>query len=222
MADEIEVVEFGEAALLVRFGDRIEVELNGRVHALAGLLEDRLGDDRRWERPVPAYASLLIGFDPAAMSAEDARIELEDLVAGADDTPGTSAVVPRLREIPVRYGGADGPDLADVSERLGVSEAAVIDLHASATYTVFMLGFVPGFPYLGVLPAELDLPRLDAPRTRVPAGSVGIAGRQTGIYPFETPGGWRLIGRTHTRLWDPAADPPALLAPGDEVRFVPT
>jgi KipI family sensor histidine kinase inhibitor len=172
---------------------------------------------------VPAYASLLIGFDPTAITADEARATIEAIAGEPDAGPGRArpAIGPRRHDVPVRYGGEEGPDLADAAHRVGLTEAALVDLHAGTTYTVFMLGFVPGFPYLGILPAELELPRLDAPRTRVPAGSVGIAGRQTGIYPFETPGGWRLIGRTDTRLWDAAADPPAVLAPGDEVRFIP-
>ncbi len=126
-----------------------------------------------------------------------------------------------LFEIPVRYGGLDGPDLAEVAERTGRSEAEVVALHAGPEYRVYLVGFVPGFPYLGVLPDELALPRRATPRVQVPAGSVAIAGRQTGIYPSPTPGGWHLIGRTDAPIWDARRDPPALLAPGARVLFVP-
>jgi KipI family sensor histidine kinase inhibitor len=123
--------------------------------------------------------------------------------------------------VPVRYGGPDGPDLAEVAARTGHSEADVVRLHAAVEYRVFCVGFVPGFPYLGLVPEELALPRRATPRLRVPAGSVAIAGRQTGIYPADTPGGWHLIGRTDLPVWDPGREPPALLQPGARVRFVP-
>ncbi len=128
---------------------------------------------------------------------------------------------PRLREIPVVYGGEMGPDLPVVAELTGLSEEAVVRLHSETVYTVYMVGFLPGFPYLGLLPPALETPRLREPRLVVPAGSVAIAGRQTGIYPMESPGGWRILGRTPLRLFDPSREPPAYVAPGDRVRFVP-
>jgi KipI family sensor histidine kinase inhibitor len=124
-------------------------------------------------------------------------------------------------EVPVHYGGADGPDLPEVAERLGLSQGQVVEAHAGPTYRVRMLGFVPGFAYLATLPEVLALPRRAEPRTRVPGGSVAIAARQTAVYPFETPGGWHLIGRTDLSMWDIGRVPPARLAPGDRVRFVP-
>ena len=124
-------------------------------------------------------------------------------------------------DIPVRYGGADGPDLDGVAYHAGLDADAVVRMHADAEYTVHMIGFAPGFPYLAGLPPQLATPRRASPRARVPAGSVGIAGSQTGIYPLSTPGGWRLIGRTDARLFRPAHEPPTLLAVGDRVRFVP-
>ena len=127
----------------------------------------------------------------------------------------------RLVEVPVRYGGADGPDLEDVARLHGLRPSDVVELHASVEYEAFFLGFAPGFAYLGPLPASLVTPRLDVPRPRVPAGSVAIAGAQSAIYPTDTPGGWRLIGRTDLRPWDVTRDPPALILPGDRVRFVP-
>ncbi len=127
----------------------------------------------------------------------------------------------RTVEIPVVYGGESGPDLEDVARYAGMAPERVVELHASAQYLVYFLGFSPGFPYLGGLPAALAVPRLEAPRTRVPAGSVAIGGGQTGIYPVESPGGWRIIGRTPLLMFDSRQDPPALLAMGDRLRFVP-
>ena len=127
---------------------------------------------------------------------------------------------PRTVVIPVRYGGIDGPDLPEAAKRSGLSEEAFIALHTSVEYEVAMIGFMPGFPYLMGLPAAIFQPRLTSPRRSVPAGSVGIGGSQTGIYPLETPGGWRLIGRTQMRLFDPARDEPSLLRAGDKLRFV--
>jgi len=128
---------------------------------------------------------------------------------------------PRTVKIPVSYGGQDGPDLEDVARHCGLSAARVIDLHTAPLYLVYFLGFSPGFPYLGGLPGELATPRLATPRKRVPAGSVAIGGSQTGIYPMESPGGWRIIGRTSMLLFNAEAEPPALLRAGDCVRFLP-
>ena len=126
----------------------------------------------------------------------------------------------RLVEVPVRYGGEFGPDLDDVARHAGLTADEVVRLHAGAEYAVYMVGFSPGFPYLAGLPERLAMPRLDSPRQAVPIGSVGIGGRQTGIYPVESPGGWRIIGRTSLRLFTPEADPPTLFQLGDRVRFV--
>jgi KipI family sensor histidine kinase inhibitor len=131
------------------------------------------------------------------------------------------SAAPREIVIPVVYGGADGPDLAEVARHAGMTADEVVAAHSGAAYDVFFLGFQPGFAYLGGLPPALATPRRDTPRVRVPAGSVGIGGAQTGIYPAASPGGWNLIGRTAVTLFDPHADAPALLAPGDRVRFVP-
>ncbi|EAB2687507.1 5-oxoprolinase subunit PxpB [Salmonella enterica] len=137
--------------------------------------------------------------------------------------PQTLALEPDSRsvEIPVIYGGAGGPDLAAVARHSGLSEKQVVELHASVEYVVWFLGFQPGFPYLGNLPEPLHMPRRAEPRLQVPAGSVGIGGAQTGIYPLSTPGGWQLIGLTPLKLFDPMREPPVLLRPGDSVRFVP-
>jgi KipI family sensor histidine kinase inhibitor len=167
---------------------------------------------------VPGHASVLASFDPDLLAERALRSILS---AVADETAAAAApAAGTAHDIRVAYGGVNGPDLADVAARTGLSERDVVRLHAGVLYRVLVLGFVPGFPYLGILPEALDLPRRETPRLRVAAGSVAIAGRQTGIYPFATPGGWHLIGRTEAAIWDPRRDPPALLAPGDRVRFV--
>jgi KipI family sensor histidine kinase inhibitor len=226
MADPPLVIEYGEAALLVVLGDHVDPGVNGRVHRTAARLIAETGADARFGRPVPAYASLLVPFDPERIEASAARRAVEAVLAD----PAVAEPGPEARdgadggrvpiEIPVRYGGSDGPDLDEVAARLRRSADEVVALHTAPVYRVFMIGFSPGFPYLGPLPADLELPRRAEPRSRVPAGSVAIAGRQTGIYPSESPGGWHLIGRTGEWLWDPAADPPNRLDPGDLVRFV--
>src|SRR6185503_12041885 len=160
---------------------------------------------------------LLVLFDPARATADEVRARVEPLASSVSP----EAAVARLHRIPVRYGGEDGPDLAEVAAACGLSEAEVVARHAGREYTAFMIGFTSAFAYLGPLPEELALPRRPTPRVRVPQGSVAIAGRQTGIYPASTPGGWHLIGRTSLRLFDPEVDPPALFQPGDRVQFVP-
>jgi inhibitor of KinA len=216
-----EIGPCGDSALLIVLGDRIDRALNERVHGLAGRITTARAEVPGLGAPVAAYASVLVPFDPLALSAEAAEAVLRDLASRAGTlSPERSTASPI--EIPVRYGGVDGPDLAHVASTSGLSEAAVAELHASVTYDVYFLGFAPGFAYLGTVPPAIATPRRDTPRSRVPAGSVGIAGEQTGVYPAAMPGGWQLIGRTGVRLWDPGREPPALLAPGATVRFVPS
>lgn len=166
----------------------------------------------------PAYSSLLVKFDALKLR----HAELEQIIRGYIQRmeklplPG-----PRLIEIPVCYGAEYGPDLKEVAQLHGLTEAQAIELHASATYLVYFLGFAPGFAYLGDVAEQLATPRLPSPRKSVPAGSVGIAGRQTGVYPIATPGGWRLLGRTPVKMFQPNRAQMNLLALGDRVRFVP-
>jgi KipI family sensor histidine kinase inhibitor len=216
---------FGEAALLVTLGDRIDIDLNRRAHLLATAVGRLRGADPRLGRPVTGYASVLVPFDPLELDAAAAQAIVAPSVEAAmrADLEADSSARGRARTvtIAVRYGGADGPDLDEVAALHDLRPADVVALHTGATYRVFMLGFAPGFGYLGPLPAELVTPRRATPRERVPAGSVAIAGEQTAIYPFATPGGWRLIGRTEQRMWDLGRRSPALLRPGDTVRFEP-
>lgn len=218
-APAVRIERAGDAALLAFVGDEIDADLNAWVHRAADEVRRQRATMPALGAPVPGYASLLLPFDPEGCSEDAARGLLRATLqrtAGGPPPASTSPI-----EIAVRYGGADGPDLAEVAARTGLTAADVVAAHAGTVYRVFLVGFVPGFPYLGVLPEELALPRRGTPRLRVPAGSVAIAGRQTGIYPAATPGGWLLIGRTDARVWDPRRDPPALLAPGERVRFVP-
>ncbi|GIW03906.1 MAG: allophanate hydrolase [Thermomicrobiales bacterium] len=166
---------------------------------------------------VPAYTTILLMFDP--MATDPARLEND--VRAAISASSHTTWESREITIPVAYGGEFGPDLEFVAHHTGLSPQEVVHRHATATYIVACMGFAPGWAYLLGLPPELKTPRLANPRTRVPAGSVGIGGAQTGVYPLETPGGWRLIGRTPLRMFDPERAEPALLRPGDAVRFVP-
>lgn len=203
----------GDSALLFTFSGRIDPADNARVHALAaGVAALGLPGIRAL---VPSYSALAVHFDPLAWDPAD----LERALAAAGEAPAAPAET-RIVEIPVRYGGEDGPDLASVAAHCNLSPEEVVRRHAGGTYRVHFLGFAPGFPYLGGLDPALAAPRLDAPRTRVRAGSVGIAGAQTGIYPLDSPGGWRLIGRTPLALFDPGRLEPCLLRPGDLLRFV--
>lgn len=210
----------GEEVLLLRFGDVIDAGTNARVHAAVRRVEALRPP---WLRDiVPAYASLALFIDleafPATADPLDAAARwLQQLPLDGDPIGGQ----PRTIEIPVLYGGADGPDLDALAAHAGLTRGDVIERHAAGEYTVAMLGFAPGFPYLIGLDPALAMPRLETPRTRVAAGSVGIGGEQTGIYSRPGPGGWRIIGRTDAVLFDPLGDPPSLLLPGDRVRFVP-
>ncbi len=214
-----EIRPFGESALQVTLAESDDPGTLSRVHALAHRVEDDRGTGALWGAPVPGMTTLLVPFDPLAWTGDEAEARLRrlatDLAPDMDPSPAT------LHRIPVHYGRADGPDLIEVSERLGLSSTQVVELHASMCYTVYILGFMPGFGYLGDLPEALRLPRRDTPRPGVPAGSVAIAGRHTAVYPSATPGGWHLLGRADTLPWDIHRDPPALLRPGDVVQFEP-
>ena len=220
----VRIAPMGESALLVVLGDVIDRGLAARAREIAAAIEAAPGSGS-FGRPVPAYASVLVPFNPLSLSVAEATEAVAAIVdttpSGAGNATHAGRVDGRLVEVPVRYGGAEGPDLADVARLHGLQPPDVAELHASVEYEAFFLGFAPGFAYLGPLPASLVTPRLDVPRPRVPAGSVAIAAAQTAIYPTDTPGGWRLIGRTELRPWDVNRDPPALILPGDRIQFVP-
>jgi inhibitor of KinA len=210
----MQVVPLGDRALLIQLGSTIDDETHRRVRAISARLKSSKVPGLI--EIVPAFASVAVHYDPARAPyvrfAEAVQAALANL--GDESLPA-----PRTVEIPVRYGGEDGPDLAVVADAHGLSADDVVRLHSAATYRVYMLGFAPGFAYLGGLPESLATPRRAEPRTAVPAGSVGIGGSQTGIYPLTTPGGWQIVGRTSLTLFDPRRTPPTLLAIGDIVRF---
>lgn len=210
------LVPAGDRTVVVELGGSIDPETNARVHALVRAIE--------MEPPpgvvdlVPAYASVLVQYDPMQVSLQELSERLDEAALRTAASGPTAAPVV---EIPVLYGGEYGPDLDFVAERAGLPEDGVIAMHCEADYPVYMMGFTPGFPYLGGLPERLFTPRLETPRTAIPAGSVGIAESQTGVYPVESPGGWRIVGRTPLRLFDARREPPSLVSAGDRVRFVP-
>jgi KipI family sensor histidine kinase inhibitor len=206
----------GDRGLLLEFGDEIGSEVNEKVRRMAlaiqteamkGILET-----------VPTYRSLLIVYDPLILSIDDLKKRLKKLEDGLRQTPFPE---PKLTRIPVVYGDPYGPDLDFVAQYHRISHDQVIQLHCSKPYFIYMIGFMPGYPYMGELPDALVTPRLKTPRLLVPAGSVAIAQKQTGIYSMDSPGGWQILGRTPVKLFDPERKPPALLMMGDLVQFYP-
>lgn len=216
------VVPLGDRALLIQLGTTIDEETHRRVRAVTARLTARMVPGLI--EIVPAFASVAVHYEPARVpndgTTRSAYARFAATVQAALADLGERGVpAARTVEIPVRYGGDDGPDLGVVAAAHGLSTDDVVRLHSAATYRVYMLGFAPGFAYLGGLPEALATPRRAEPRTAVPAGSVGIGGSQSGIYPLTTPGGWQIIGRTSLTLFDPRRAPPTLLAIGDVVRF---
>lgn len=205
-----------DQSLLLYFGEEISLEAHYSVRKiLLSLLHDTIRGTCNLH---PGYCSLLVQFNPCLLTHEEVERCLRDRLAALDAIELPPA---RTIEIPVHYGGECGPDLESVAALHGLTPDDVIRIHSGATYMVYFLGFVPGFAYMGGLPDELETPRLPSPRTRVPEGSVGIAGSQTGVYPFPTPGGWRLIGRTPLAMFRADGENMSLLEIGDEVRFRP-
>jgi len=211
------IVPAGDAALIVALPARLDVETSSRVIALAAAVRRRFGALVR--DAVVGYHTLTVYFDPLAVDGRWLEAELAGILE--EPTPTADVGGGAAIEVPVCYGGDLGPDLESVAAQAGCTEAEVIDLHASREYRVFVVGFVPGFAYMGPVEPRLALPRRSNPRTRVPAGSIGLAAGQTGIYPMVTPGGWHLIGQTRVRPFDPARAEPVLFRPGDRVRFIP-
>ena len=209
------IVTLGDSCLSIQFESGIDPLVNAQCIALARSLE-RLALGGVLD-VVPSYNAVTVHFDPRIIDRRALSAEISSLSRASITAPEEQA---RLVEVPVTYGGAAGPDLAAVAEFARSTEADVVQLHTAAPYRVYMLGFLPGFAYMGPVDARIAMPRLDSPRLRVPAGSVGIAGTQTGIYPCDTPGGWRIIGRTSLELFDVTRVEPFLLKAGDRVKFV--
>ena len=209
------IVPAGDAAALVKFADEISLEVNARVHSLARAIG--AARPAGVGETVPAYSTLLIKYDPLRITLDDIGT-LVDRLASTETAAASTGT--RLREIPAVYGGAYGPDLPSVAQKLNMTEEEVVRLQSSVDYTVYMLGFAPGHAYLGGLPSQLVLPRLQSPRQLVRRGSVAIANQAT-VYAMDTPGGWHLIGRTAVRLFTPESDTPTYFQAGDRVRFIP-
>jgi inhibitor of KinA len=221
----MQITPLGDQALMVELGDSINESTHRRVQAAwRALSVEKLPGV---SEAVPAYTSVTLFYDPwQVVQAGAPETEIVGWLTAKvrerlKDPPKAAKAKPRSVEIPVCYGGEFGPDLARVAAQAKLSPEEVIKRHSKASYLVYLIGFAPGFPYLGGLPRELATPRHAKPRMEVPAGSVGIAGEQTGIYPQVTPGGWNLIGATPVRLFRPADNPPVHLQAGDEVKFKP-
>ncbi|MBE6929988.1 MAG: 5-oxoprolinase subunit PxpB [Ruminococcaceae bacterium] len=206
----------GDGALTVAFPSRIDPTINARVCTLARLIPERRV--RGVIETIPTFSSLTVLFDPAITTYARLVRELERLLPECNQTSGAQK---RIFEIPVCYGEDFGEDLPDVAAHAKISAEEVIRVHSSTDYLIYMLGFLPGFAYLGGLDERIATPRLQSPRTKIPAGSVGIGGDQTGIYPLDSPGGWRLIGRTPVKPYDPRRAEPILYRAGDYIRFIP-
>jgi KipI family sensor histidine kinase inhibitor len=204
----------GDRSLLIEIGEKISADINRRVQELMLRLQQANLPGVR--ELAPSYRSLLVVFDPLTIAPEKLKAAITDVAArpGGSELPQA-----KLITVPVFYGGDYGPDLEWVAGHLGISTEEVIRLHTETVYRVYMIGFTPGYPYMGELPAALAVPRRSTPRTRVPKGSVGMAQRQTGIYPVESPGGWQIIGWTPIELFDPKRQIPSLLEMGDRVKF---
>ena len=213
----------GDTCLVVDFGQGVDLELNRRVVAFAQRVRDAAlpGVDDI----VPSFTTVGLHFRPEAVPTRPGLTPLAAVEAAAREllqaACDAQARAPRVVEIPVCYGGDWGPDLDELAARAGITPAELVRRHAHGLRSVFMVGFAPGHPYMGLWDEAFDLPRRATPRPRVPAGTVGVANRQCVIYPFELPSGWNLIGRTPLALFDPRARAPCLLAPGDHVRFIP-
>ena len=206
----------GDRGLLLELGDEIGSEVNEKVRRMT--LAIQAESIEGIVEIVPTYRSLLILYNSLILSFVDLKKRLERIEKGLQQTPFPE---PKLTQIPALYGGSYGPDLEEVAKYHQISPEEVIQLHCSKPYFIYMIGFMPGFPYMGELPEALITSRLKTPRLSVPAGSVAIAQRQTGIYPMESPGGWQIIGRTPVKLFNPEREPPALLQMGNLVQFFP-
>lgn len=209
------MVTAGDQGLVVEFGNTIDEQINRRVHGLRDSLQQQQFPGVK--ELIPTYRSLFISFDPLVISREELSSKLEDRIAAAsiEAREGRQRVI----HIPVCYGGDYGPDISFVASYHSLTVEQVVQLHTASPYLVYMLGFTPGFPYLGGMAPQLATPRLERPRTVIPAGSVGIAGSQTGFYPVASPGGWQLIGRTPVKAFNPRQPQPFLFQAGDYLQF---
>lgn len=212
----VKLLPVGDAALLAEFGREVNSRINARVRALTDAV---LAADFEWlQDVVPAFASLLICFDKRRVAYVEVQAAVQALLA---DLPESTDEEKRVWLVPVCYEGEFAPDMADMERLCGLSRDEIVAIHSGRDYQIYMLGFLPGFPYLGGLDERIHAARLDSPRVRIEPGSVGIGGAQTGIYPCASPGGWRLIGKTPCVLYDPERDEPIVYQAGDYIRFYP-
>ena len=216
MYDEPKFTIAGDQAILVELGSEIDPAVNKQIHSLKQVVLGRSIPGLR--DLVPTYTSLLVQYDPVEVSLEDLKGIIIDSFGNLHEHSEDND---RVVLLPTMYGGEYGPDLEFISEQANMNKEDVITIHSNIDYLVYMIGFTPGFPYLGGLDERLAAPRLKTPRITIPSGTVGIAENQTGVYPTESPGGWRLIGRTPLDLFNPHRDPPSLISAGDYIRFVP-
>ena len=212
--DNIRILTEGDSSLLIQFGDEISPHINARISAVVKLLKNCQIEGV--VDLIPSYTALLINYNPLVIHYGDLKKRVEEILKM--DVKG-DASAKKVVEIPVLYGGDAGPDLKNIAEHAGLSEQEVIDIHSSRDYLIYMLGFLPGFCYLGGLDERIHTPRLANPRLKIREGSVGIGGNATGIYPMESPGGWHIIGLTPAKLYDPGSESPVLLQSGDIIRF---
>lgn len=220
----IEIRPLGDSALVVQLGKGIDPAIQQKVLAFLGMLE--ANPFSGFLEATPSFNSLTIFYDPVIIHPTNKNTIFETvkmiILNDINQLITHSKIKPRHIEIPVVYGGMNGPDLQYVADYHGLTTKQVIDIHSQQEYLVYMLGFAPGFPFLGGMDEQIATPRKESPRRTIPAGSVGIAGKQTGVYPLETPGGWQIIGRTSIDLFLPKQNPPTLLKAGDIIRFIPT
>jgi len=227
LKEDVQIRPLGDAALVLQVGQGIDEAVHKRVKLIMNLLESHPFEGLI--ETVPAYNSVTIYYNPVDVYFSNRNKENEipfDIVKNSilellNKSVSVESTKERIVKIPVVYGGDMGPDLEYVASYHGLTPSEVIELHSSGDYLVYMLGFAPGFPFMGGLNQQIATPRKDTPRLAIPPGSVGIAGSQTGIYPLETPGGWQIIGRTPQSLFLPNQSPPTLLQPGDRIRFYP-
>lgn len=216
MQNKIKLLTAGDSSILLQFGNTIDPAINRKIAATVQLMREQ--HINGVTDVIPAFCSLLINYDPRVISYEQIKRRMEALVK-IDVSAGDTRK--RVFEIPVCYGGEFGPDIQNIADHAGLSVEEVIQIHTSRDYLIYMLGFLPGFTYLGGLDERIHTPRLANPRIRIPAGSVGIGGSQTGIYPMDSPGGWQLMGQTPVKTYDPDREVPILVEAGDYIRFVP-
>ncbi|MFS0750634.1 5-oxoprolinase subunit PxpB [Oceanobacillus sp. 1P07AA] len=211
-----EVQPYGDRGVRIQFGESIQKVVNDQIRDFCTVLEkSRIEGVLEW---IPTYTAVTIWYDPFEIvydSLEEKIFNVKEKMHNGEISPA------RVVHIPVYYGGKKGPDLDDVAQYHKITTEELVSLHSSSDYLIYMMGFIPGFPYLGGLPEQIATPRLEKPRRSIPAGSVGIAGEQTGIYPLESPGGWRIIGQTPISLYNPENEHPILLKAGDYIRFIP-